>query len=193
MMTGRRLTWSIRPLAPADVLDRRAAIGGVFRRAFRPAPYSKLESEFVAFATLLPEATRRPGFRCFVAEAGTGRRLAGFTYGYTALRSQGWYRFAAGHPTFDTLAPWLDASFYLAEMAVDPAFWGRGIGGALHDTIMRDLPYARAVLSTMAAETTARRLYLGRGWQTLIDRLDIAGIPRPYCIMGRTLPMEADR
>jgi GNAT superfamily N-acetyltransferase len=160
----------------AAVLGRLVA---VYRDAFSALPYTKGEDEAAAFARFLPEHAGREGFRLVVAEEEGRGDLVGFAYGHENASGQGWHEVVARSASPQLVAAWLTSSFRLAEMAVVTRAQGRGIGGRLHDCLLAGLPYRRAVLSTMAAETNAYRLYRKRGWQVLLDGLQVPGLPRP--------------
>lgn len=64
---------------------------------------------------------------------------------------------------------------------------------AIADRLLAGLPYERAVLFTLAAQTRAYELYRKRGWQVLLDWLLVAGLPRPYQVMGLRLAGQGRR
>jgi len=157
----------------------------VYRDAFSRPPYSKGEDEVAVFSRFLPEHVDREGFRLVVAEEGGD--LLGFAYGHENAPGQGWHEVVARLAPPQLVSEWLMGNFRLAEMAVVTKAQGQGIGGLLHDRLLAGLPYRRAVLSTMAAETNAYRLYRKRGWQVLLDKFLVAGLQRPYRVMGLEL------
>lgn len=64
----------------------------------------------------------------------------------------------------------IDASFYrqLFQIHVHPGFWGRGVGGVLHDAFTGHLVaggFTGGVLERWEANAQARRFYAKRGWQ----------------------------
>jgi GNAT superfamily N-acetyltransferase len=67
---------------------------------------------------------------------------------------------------------WGGGHFEVVELAVVPEMQGQGIGTALHDVLMSELPHRRALLSTWRFDCPARRLYVRRGWQLLVPDLD---------------------
>ena len=177
----------VRFLAKQQLAALYDPIVAIYRDAFKAPPYSKGEDEVMEFARFFPQHVEQEGFRLVVAiEARTGEPV-GFAYGFRNAPGQGWYEVVASLMPPQTVAEWLTGSFRLAEMAVASGAQGRGVGGLLHDQLLTDLPYRRAVLSTTAAKTNAFWLYHKRGWQVLIDTFDVPGLPRPYRIMGLDL------
>jgi GNAT superfamily N-acetyltransferase len=159
----------------------------VYRDAFSAPPYCKGEEEVMDFAQSLPQHVKREGFRMVVAvEGGTGA-LVGFAYGYRNTPGQWWHEEVAKALRPQIVAEWLMNSFRFVEIAVVSKAQGRGIGGLLHDQLLNRLPYRKAVLSTMAAETNAHWMYQKRGWEVLLEEVVFPGVARPYRVMGLEL------
>ncbi|WP_159073661.1 GNAT family N-acetyltransferase [Streptomyces sp. RTd22] len=64
----------------------------------------------------------------------------------------------------------IDGSLYrqLFQIHVHPDFWGRGVGGALHDTFTEHLVaggFTGGVLEAWEANAQARKFYAKRGWR----------------------------
>lgn len=159
----------------------------IYRDAFREAPYCKGEAEVVDFAQSFPRHAEKEGFRLVVASMYQAKQLVGFAYGCANTPDQWWYEEVAKATQLQVATEWLAGSFRLVEMAVTPEAQGQGIGGLLHDQLMGGLSYPKAVLSTMAAETPAYRMYHKRGWTVLLDDFLFPGVARPYRIMGLEL------
>jgi ribosomal protein S18 acetylase RimI-like enzyme len=181
------VTLSIAFLTDQQAVAYRQQIADVYREAFRPSPYHKREGEVVAFVRAFPEHTRIKGFRFFAAIESDSDRILGFAYGYTTRAGQWWNDSVAKALNPQIAEQWLGHSFQLAEIAVRPRDQGEGIGGRLHDHLLDGLPHRRAVLSTLATETVAYRLYRKRGWVILLDEYFFPGVTRPYRIMGLNL------
>jgi GNAT superfamily N-acetyltransferase len=163
----------------------------IYREAFGILPYCKEEAEVADFAQSLPRHVGKDGFRIVVALADQTEQAVGFAYGYASSRDQWWYEEVAKVVRASMVVEWLRSSFRLVEMAVAPGAQGQGIGGLLHDRLLGGLSYERAVLSTMAAETPAYRMYVKRGWRVLLDDFLFPGVTRPYRIMGLDLRENA--
>jgi GNAT superfamily N-acetyltransferase len=159
----------------------------IYRDAFGLSPYCKEEAEVVDFARSLPRHVEKEGFRIAVALEDQTEHAVGFAYGFVNAPDQLWYEKVAKAVQPGVVTEWLTGSYRLVEMAVTPEAQGQGIGGLLHDQVLRGLPYQKAVLSTMAAKTNAYSMYQKRGWRILADGLIFPGVARPYRIMGLEL------
>jgi ribosomal protein S18 acetylase RimI-like enzyme len=179
-------------LTDQQVEISRKHIVGIYREAFRAAPYSKQEEEVLGFAKSLPTHIRREGFRFVAATSGSSDRLVGFAYGYTSVPGQFWHENVLKAMTVELANEWLTQSFQLVDIAVAPEAQGQGIGRRLHDCLLAELPYEKAVLSTMRAQTVAYWLYRKRGWRVLIKNVRFPGVSRPYQIMGLGLARSQD-
>jgi len=165
----------------------------IYQAAFAGPPYYKTRRHGANFINSLPKHRRQPGFRFLLATA-TGveghPQPVGFTYGYLSRPGQWWHDSVLPQLEHHQAERWLSESFKLAELAVTPRHQGRRLGSLLHDQLLQDLPWSRAVLSTIAADTVARRLYRKRGWETLLPQFFFPGVNLPYCIMGLELPLR---
>ncbi|WP_121003179.1 GNAT family N-acetyltransferase [Saccharothrix australiensis] len=75
----------------------------------------------------------------------------------------------------------------LLQVQVDPAHWGRGVGGALLDActaVWRSAGVRTAHLEVFAPNDRARRFYAGRGWR----ELGVADGPHPHVRMAYDVP-----
>lgn len=158
--------------------DRLAAVYGV---AF--AAYGETDDDTAAFRhRSLPIHAGRDDFRCVVVL--DDDELIGFGYGYRGAPGQYWTDRVADLAPPAVVRGWLGGHFEVVELAVLPASQGCGLGGALHDALLADLPHPAALLSTWQYDTPARRLYLRRGWQPLAELPDAT-------LMGTRLPFTA--
>jgi len=159
----------------------------VYSRAFQDPPYNRTKAEVLAFSSSLPEHTRRQDFRFLAVMKQGSEQVLGFSYGYRAGPGQWWHDQVEKALGPHVAQEWLADSFQLVELAVDPAAQGQGYGSLLHDRLIADLPYQKAVLSTIARDTVAYRLYRKRGWVELLDNFNFASVVKPYRIMGLDL------
>jgi ribosomal protein S18 acetylase RimI-like enzyme len=174
-------------LAGPQIEALQSRIVAIYREAFTPLPYNKPEAEIDEFAQVLPTQLDRAGYKFVGAFGGNPERLVGFAYGFACIPERWWYQQVRPGLRRDIAEAWLQGSFNFVEIAVDPQFQGQGIGGRLHDALLADLPYSRAVLSTLQADTAAQRLYQRRGWGVLRENFFFPGVERRYQIMGLEL------
>jgi ribosomal protein S18 acetylase RimI-like enzyme len=139
-------------------------------------------------------------------DGAAGPGLAGFTYGFHGAPGQWWHDTVAGalavsfasaesrahsaYPAPGAGVAWLDDSFEVAELHVRPAYQGMGIGRQLLLRLASGRPERTAVLSTVDAESRARRLYRGVGFTDLLTGFRFSGGEPPYAVMGARLPLR---
>ena len=125
--------------------------------------------------------------------AGNGP-LIGFAYGFHGEGGQWWHDLVSQAVTSacgrEAAADWLTDSFEIAEVHVLPGHQGQGTGQAMMLRLTAGRPERTAVLSTMDADTRARRLYRRLGFTDLIAGYAFAGTDDPYAIMGAPLPLR---
>ncbi|MCI0687980.1 MAG: GNAT family N-acetyltransferase [Sporichthyaceae bacterium] len=154
-----------------DVLELTDDLVRVYAAAFGAPGHDEPAEAAQRFGVeQLPTHAARTGFRCVVAR--DSGRVVGFAYGYTGDFGQWWTDRIAAVAAPELVAEWLGGHFELVEMAVDPAMQGRGIGTALHDRLLVDLPHRKAMLTTYRDDLPAPRLYRRRGWQLLLPAVD---------------------
>jgi ribosomal protein S18 acetylase RimI-like enzyme len=119
--------------------------------------------------------------------------LAGFAYGFHGSRGQWWHdvvrRAATSALGARAADGWFGDSLEIAEVHVIPGYQGRGTGLAMMLRLTAGRPERSAVLSTMDANTKARRLYRGLGFTDLLTGFEFPGTDLPYAIMGAPLPL----
>ena len=119
--------------------------------------------------------------------------LVGFAYGFHGSGGQWWHdvvrRAAASALGARTADDWLGDSLEIAEVHVLPGHQGRGTGLAMMLQLTAGRTERSAVLSTMDANTRARRLYRGLGFTDLLTGFEFPGTDLPYAIMGAPLPL----
>lgn len=174
-------------LQPQETGRYRKDIVDIYRKAFAHPPYNEGESSVIRFSVAFDRHLQRQGYRCIVARPSAKGPIIGFAFGYTAQPGQWWRDTVASVLTPEQVQRWLSDCFELAELAVAPAFQGRGIGGKLHDTLLANLTHQTAALSTIQAESNALHLYRKRGYVTLVKDLIFPGGFRNYTIMSLDL------
>ncbi|SEF47966.1 Acetyltransferase (GNAT) family protein [Thermomonospora echinospora] len=184
-------------LREIDVRGFRRRLGpilDVYAAAMDP-PIDQLPGRYA----IMERHTTYPRFRALVAESRRpflrGGAIQGFAYGFHGTPGQWWHDVVhhaldeaggAGHA-----AEWLSDSFEVAELHVDPAHQGRGLGRALLTTLCADRPERTVVLSTLdrRPETRARRLYRSVGMVDLLADFEFPGGGPRYAVMGARLPL----
>jgi ribosomal protein S18 acetylase RimI-like enzyme len=137
----------------------------------------------------------REDWRC-VAALDPDDTLVGIGYGYRGAPGQWWHEqvrrglaSVAGPATADH---WLHDYFELTELHVRPDAQGRGIGENLLRRLLTEVPAQRVLLSTPEGPTRAWRLYRRVGFLDVLRNYRFAGDPRPFAVLGRGLPLEAE-
>jgi ribosomal protein S18 acetylase RimI-like enzyme len=136
-----------------------------------------------------------PGGRAVAGGSAESARplLVGFAYGFHGSGGQWWHdvvrRAAASALGARTADDWFDDSLEIAEVHVLPGHQGQGTGLAMMLRLTAGRPERAAVLSTMDANTRARRLYHGLGFTDLLTGFEFPGTDLPYAIMGAPLPL----
>jgi GNAT superfamily N-acetyltransferase len=128
--------------------------------------------------------------------AGDGPIVA-FAYGFRGATGQWWHDMVRTALTARSgpaiAAAWLADSFEIAELHVHPEHQRHGIGRQLLFRLTEACAERTAVLSTMDAESPARRLYRSLGFTDLITGYRFVATDVPYAVMGVTLPLRGDR
>lgn len=114
-------------------------------------------------------------------------RLAGFVYGFTGAAGQWWFERVRVLMPPEMAREWLGRHFEFTELAVDPAHWGRGLGGRLHDEILAGRHEPRALLTVNADNARARGFYERRGWRPLLRDVRLVEAGPLLWVMGREL------
>lgn len=174
-------------LSPEDIEAQEAQIHDVYRQAFAAPPYNNTEEGVRGFAQTLAHHIQRDGLSFYTARDEEVDRLVGFTYGYTSHPGQWWHDTIASAMTSTMAQEWFSYTLELVELAVIPDAQGYGLGGQLHDALLRDVPHRTALLSTYDGETRGMQLYRKRGWLPLLPHYYFPGGEKPMVIMGKQL------
>jgi ribosomal protein S18 acetylase RimI-like enzyme len=138
---------------------------------------------------IVPRHLERAGFR-FVAEHDEHGRLAGFAYGFRGEAGQWWHDLVSEAMDEAARERWLRSGhFEFVELAVRPDLRRRGIGGRLHDALLKGVDAPTAVLSTEVENEPAIGLYRGRGWELVVPEIHFGPGYPPFLVMGRELPL----
>lgn len=160
----------------------------IYRDAFVLPPYNKPETEITFFAHSFLSQLDRQAYKFIGAFAeNNSEQLIGFSYGYSSVAGNWWCEHVKPALPKPMDTEWPDDNFQLTEIAVNPKVQGQGVGGRLHDYLLSNLRYERAILATMDADTVAHRLYQSRGWMPLLNNFSFPDVDRRYQILGRYL------
>ena len=173
-------------LSPTQARARLDEIIDVYREAFldkfEPDPVGAARGRRVSVGAHLQREDVR-----FVGFADNEGKLVAIAYGMPSRRSTWWHdTVRAGLPP--NLRVWLDNAFEVSEVHVRPAWQGRGLGRALMDMLLEDIPQRTVVLSALADPTLpARYLYAKLGFVPLAEPFRFPGAPVQYAILGLAL------
>ncbi|TVT51780.1 GNAT family N-acetyltransferase [Amycolatopsis rhizosphaerae] len=135
----------------------------------------------------------REGWRGVAALDAEGRML-GIAYGYRGNPGQWWHeqvrRGLVKRSGEAAAEAWLGDYFELTEIHVRPGNQGAGIGEVLLRQLLEGVPDRHVLLSTPEGPTRAWRLYRRLGFVDVLRDYHFAGDPRPFAILGRTLPLD---
>jgi GNAT superfamily N-acetyltransferase len=156
---------------PQELEPLISTLAEIYRGAFGTLPYPVTNATVHQFATeILPRHAGRADFKLLVAREDD--QVVGFIYGYAGASGQYWEDWLAARIPPDVYAEWFGGHFAVTEFCVLPEHHGRGIGSALHDTLLSGLAHERAVLTTHRLDSPAQRLYARKGWTVLWEAVD---------------------
>jgi ribosomal protein S18 acetylase RimI-like enzyme len=171
-MNASRAAVSLGPLDLARRLDEALA---VYEAAFqRHAPERR---------TAFERHAAKAGY-CGAAGFGAGGAMVAIAYGYLAHAGDWWSDTVRPHlADAGRLAAMVDA-FAIAEVAVMPAYQGRGMGGRVLDELLRRVEAPRVLLGVYTDNAVARHVYEKRGFVVLTAPFRFFAADRPYVVMG---------
>ncbi len=163
----------------ADVVE-------VYAEAFQRPPYEEGPLAGARFAPRWRSHQRAPGWRAQGVWA--DERLIGFAYGHAVQRGLPWVDAVVAQLSPAGRVRWCRDAFLVCELAVAPAWQGRGWGSSLHDALLAGVEAAQALLTTLDDEENAgARLYARRGWRTISTPYVAPGYARRYVVKGLRL------
>ena len=183
-------------LSPADMQLRLHEALAVYVDAMRYPRGTEAQR-----ASMWLEHTGRRGWRGVAAietaDSSPGDRLLGVAYGYCGAPDQWWQQQVSrglhrvGMPSAE-VSRLMSDYFELTELHIHPSAQGRGLGEALARRLLTDRRESHVLLSTPeinGESNRAWRLYRRLGFTDIIRGYHFAGDPRPFAILGRTLPL----
>jgi ribosomal protein S18 acetylase RimI-like enzyme len=159
-------------------------------------------------ASMWLEHSRRPGWKAVAAvdapvnhqgsaDVLVSAPMIGVAYGYCGAPDQWWQQQVVQGMRREGLAQaqigsLMDSYFELTELHIHPRAQGRGLGEALVRRLLDGRGESYVLLSTPEIRGEANRawrLYRRLGFTDVIRDHHFAGDPRPFAILGRTLPL----
>jgi ribosomal protein S18 acetylase RimI-like enzyme len=192
-------------LSPADMERRLTDALGVYVDAMR-YPRGTEDQR----ASMWLEHTRRTGWKAVAAveapdPADTGAAgpelstapIVGVAYGYCGAPDQWWQQqvvagLQRGGTDAGHISDLMTSYFELTELHIRPSAQGRGLGEALARRLLDGRTESHVLLSTPEINGEANRawrLYRRLGFTDVIRGYHFAGDPRPFAILGRSLPL----
>jgi GNAT superfamily N-acetyltransferase len=172
-------------LTARDVARLRSVVVDIYDRAWASTSFHPGARDVQNFGDRLVHHGGNPDFTLCVAMERDDP--IGFSYGYASVPGGWWRQTIAVKLPVDVAKYWLDDCFEFAELAVVPERQQSGVGGRLHDALIRGLPHRTSLLSTQKANEPAYRFYLRRGWQVINESMTFPNRSDPYVIMGLDL------
>ena len=159
-------------------------------------------------ASMWLEHTRRHGWKAVAAvdvdddgssdpAALLAAPMLGVAYGYCGAPDQWWQQqvvagLQRGGADTTRITELMSSYFELTELHIDPRAQGRGLGEALTRRLLAGRDESHVLLSTPeinGESNRAWRLYRRLGFTDVIRGYHFAGDPRPFAILGRSLPL----
>lgn len=127
-------------------------------------------------------------------------QLAGIAYGFRGSPHRWWDQqlrrgLVNNHAMTSQMVSVVENYFELAEIHVSPRLQGGGIGRAMINRLLLKAPQPFVLLSTPEVpreSNAAFGLYRSLGFKDVLRHFRYAGDPRPFAVLGRTLPLPPD-
>jgi len=137
----------------------------LYDEAFSVPPFFWREDESRLHRERLDSLLNDPTYGIAVAFA--GEELVGFAYGFMLpADTKRWSRLTEPLPP-EITAEWPGRTFLLFDYAVRKTYRGRGIGRALHDTLLGSRAEERATLSVQPTAVDTKAIYEHWGWRSV--------------------------
>jgi GNAT superfamily N-acetyltransferase len=159
------------------------------------------DGEIAALAAMWEDAHRRWGPRAadlrarlpghavvdgFVAVvARSGADPVGLAYGYNGETGRWWSTQIERALARGERREWLGEWFEVVEIAVRPDHQGQGIGSRVHDRLLAEAGWPRALLTARADDPDVRGFYERRGWRAVKTGIRLGGGEQAWVLYGR--------
>jgi GNAT superfamily N-acetyltransferase len=150
----------------AEHVDELRALHG---EVYAAPPYGAGD-DAAGFAGRFRVQRRQPGF--VLAEARHGGYLVGYAAGFPLRPSTSRWRHLTAPVPEEVTAEHPGRTFEVAELLVRASWRRQGIGGALHDLILRHRPEERATLTVLPAAAPAQAAFRSWGWRKVARTRD---------------------
>lgn len=141
-----------------------------------------------ARSALWQEHSGRDGFSCTIA-VDDDDCVRGLAYAYTGHPGQ-WWNSEVQRGLGRSDSPWLADYVELTELHVRPDTQGAGLGQSLLTALLAGRKERAVLLSTPEGSNRAWRLYRRLGFVDVLRHYRFTGDPRPFGVLGRTLPLQ---
>lgn len=153
-------------------------ICALYDQVFSRPPFRWTEEESQHHRDLLASLIEEPSFG--IATCESDEQLAGFAYGYRLRPGTGWWQGFLEPVPEDIAREWPGRTFALIDLAVDPAWRGRGLGRKLTETLLASRSEQRATLSVQPTATAAQAFYVHLGWHRVGRQKMPPGVVSPF-------------
>ncbi len=160
---------SISQMDPDEIRSRLPQFTHIYRASFTKPPWNEKEFHVEQFNKELPEYTNNPEFRCIVAKESVSDFVVGFTFGYASEAVEDIRGIVSNSLGKEDAQAWFSSNFFVAEIALDEPYRGKGIGGRLHDQLLKEVTHRYVVTCTRPDASPAAQLFQNRGWQILAE------------------------
>lgn len=179
----------ISELDPAGFLARLDELVAIYAAAMQPDP-----ADLPGRRYIMRRHAAHPAFRALAVTEVPGGPVIAFSYAFRGQAGQWWHDVVLAGITAtaggQAASGWLSSAMEVAEVHVHPAYQRRGTGRSMLLTLTAGRKERTALLSTMDAESPARRLYRDLGFTDLLTGYSFPGGSPPYAVMGAVLPLR---
>lgn len=134
----------------------------------------------------LLELMRYPDFKGVTAIDETGE-VIGFAYGFTSRPGQVFRKEMEGVLPPEEIKRWMSNGFHLGGLIVSKHYRRFGVGSAIYEALIKELPHETSILMIGADNIPAQNLFLKKGWGVIEDSITVVPGLEPQIIMGKVL------
>lgn len=131
----------------------------------------------------LPGHAALDGFVAVIARSGGDP--VGLAYGYRGVRGRWWSTQIERALGRGQRREWLQDWFEVVEIAVRPDHQGRGVGSRVHDRLLAEAGWPRALLTARADDPAVCAFYERRGWRAVKVGIRLGAGDQQWVLYGR--------